>query len=106
MEVLLVVLTGVALVLLLAVVLAGVHVITEELKRTNEHLAKIYWGVRAIEKEADAIPAQVPPLIETFAAIEQGSGVIAERLTSAERRLAAAGELLGASPAGPQGRMP
>lgn len=94
MEILLTILTGIALLVLLAVVLRGVLTIAEELRAINELMANISWGVRAIEKETDMIPAEVPPLVKTFAALEAGSGIIAQRLTSAERRLAAAAELL------------
>ncbi len=95
MEVLLAALTGTALIVLLAVVAVGVYLITEELRKINKTMAKISWGVRAIEGETDLITAHVPPLIETFAGLDGGAKVIAERLTSAERRLAAAGRLLG-----------
>lgn len=94
MEILFTILTGVALLVLLAIVLIGVHTISEELRRINELMANISWGVRAIEKETDMIPAEVPPLVRTFAALEAGSAVIAQRLSSAERRLGAAAELL------------
>jgi len=94
MDVLLAALTGAALIVLLLVVAIGVYLITEELKKINRTMAKISWGVRAIEGETDLITAHVPPLIETFAGLDGGAKVIAERLTSAERRLAAAGQLL------------
>lgn len=100
MEVLLAALTGVALIVLLLVVAIGVYLITEELKKINSHMAKISWGVRAIEGETDLLTAHVPPLIETFAGLDGGAKVIAERLTSAERRLAAAGALLAAGKGG------
>jgi hypothetical protein len=93
--VLLAALTGAALLVLLLVVTIGVYLITEELKRINATMAKISWGVRAIESETDLLTANVPPLIETFAGLEGGAGIIAERLGSAERRLGAAVELLG-----------
>lgn len=96
MEVLLAALTGAALVVLLLVVSIGVYLITEELKKINRHMAKISWGVRAIEGETDLLTAHVPPLIETFAGLDGGAKVIAERLSSAEHRLAGAGALLGA----------
>lgn len=100
MEVLLAALTGAALIVLLLVVAIGVYLITEELKRINRHMANISWGVRAIEGETDLLTAHVPPLIETFAGLDGGAKVIAERLTSAEQRLAAAGRLLGAGKGG------
>lgn len=89
-------LTAVAFVLLLLVVAVGVYLITEALKGTNQSLAKISWGVRAIEGETHLITSQVPPLIDTFAVIDDGAKIIAERLSSAERHLAAAGALLAA----------
>jgi len=87
--------TGIALIVLLFVVAIGVYQITEALRCTTRHMAKISWGVRAIEGETDLITSQVPPLIETFAVIDDGAKIIATRLTSAERNLAAAGQLLG-----------
>ena len=95
MAVLLAALTGAALLVLLLVVTVGVYVITQELKRINVTMAKISWGVRAIESETDLLTANVPPLVETFADLEGGAGIIAERLSSAEQRLGAAVELLG-----------
>lgn len=96
MDVLLAALTGAALLLLLLVVGAGVFVITEHLRKINASLAKISWGVRAIESETDLLTANVPPLVETFTGLDDGAKIIAERLSSAERRLGAAAELLGA----------
>jgi len=89
-------LTAVAFILLLLVVAIGVYYITEALIGVNRTMAKISWGVRAIEGETDLITSQVPPLIDTFTVIDDGAKVIAERLSSAERHLAAAGALLGA----------
>lgn len=89
-------LTAVAFMLLLLVVAIGVYYITEALKGINKTMAKISWGVRAIEGETDLITSQVPPLIETFTVIDDGAKVIAARLSSAEQHLAAAGTLLGA----------
>ena len=89
-------LTAVAFVLLLLVVALGVYYITEALKGINKTMAKISWGVRAIEGETDLITSQVPPLIEKFTAIDDGAKIIAARLSSAEQHLAAAGTLLGA----------
>lgn len=86
--------TALAFILLLAVVAIGVYYITEALKGINKTMAKISWGVRAIEGETDLITSQVPPLIETFTVIDDGAKVIASRLSSAERHLAAAGQLL------------
>ena len=87
--------TGIALIVLLLVVALGVYYITEALKGVNKSMAKISWGVRAIEGETDLITSQVPPLIETFTVIDDGAKIIATRLTSAEKNLAAAGRLLG-----------
>lgn len=88
--------TALAFILLLAVVAIGVYYITEALKGINKTMAKISWGVRAIEGETDLITSQVPPLIETFTVIDDGAKIIASRLSSAERHLAAAGQLLAA----------
>lgn len=87
--------TGIALIVLLLVVALGVYYITEALKGINRTMAKISWGVRAIEGETDLITSQVPPLIETFVVIDDGAKIIATRLASAEKHLAAAGQLLG-----------
>ena len=89
-------LTGAAFIVLLLVVAIGVYYITEALRGINMTMAKISWGVRAIEGETDLITSQVPPLIDTFAVIDDGAKIIAERLSSAEQHLAAAGVLLGA----------
>ncbi len=96
MAVLLAWLTVAALVVLLLVVSVGVYVITDSLQRINGTLAKISWGVRAIEKETDLLTANVPPLVEAFAGLDGGASVIAERLSSAERHLADAARRLGA----------
>ncbi len=96
MDVLLAALTGAALIVLLAVVAIGVFLITQSLKGINKSMAKISWGVRAIESETDLLTANVPPLIETFKGLDDGAKIIAERLASADRHLAAAGKLLGA----------
>ncbi len=88
-------LTALEFVVLLLVVALGVYYITEALKGVNKTMAKISWGVRAIEGETDLISSQVPPLIETFGVIDDGAKIIATRLTSAERNLASAGQLLG-----------
>lgn len=96
MDVLLAALTGAALMVLLLVVGIGLYVITDSLKGINGSLAKISWGVRAIETETDLLTANVPPLIETFAGLDGGAKIIAERLASAERHLAGAARLLGA----------
>lgn len=88
-------LSAVAFLLLLLVVAVGVYKIMDALRGINRTMAKISWGVRAIEGETDLITSQVPPLIETFGAIDDGAKIIATRLTSAERNLAAAAQLLG-----------
>ena len=88
-------LTSVAFILLLLVVALGVYYIMQALRGINQTMAKISWGVRAIEGETDLITSQVPPLIETFTVIDDGAKIIAERLSSAEGHLAAAGQLLG-----------
>ena len=87
--------TALAFILLLLVVAVGVYYITDALTGINKSMAKISWGVRAIEGETDLIPSQVPPLIETFTVIDDGAKIIASRLSSAEGHLAAAGQLLG-----------
>ena len=87
--------TAIAFLLLLVVVAVGVYKIMDALRGINRTMAKISWGVRAIEGETDLITSQVPPLIETFTVIDDGAKIIATRLTSAERNLAAAGQLLG-----------
>jgi len=88
--------TALAFLLLLLVVAVGVFKITEALKGVNKSMAKISWGVRAIEGETALITQNVPPLIDTFAVIDDGAKIIATRLASAERHLAAAAQALGA----------
>ena len=88
-------LTAAAFIALMLVVGLGVYYITEALLRINKTMAKISWGVRAIEGETDLITSQVPPLIDTFTVIDDGAKIIATRLSSAEGHLAAAGALLG-----------
>lgn len=89
-------LTAAAFIVLLLAVAIGVYCITEGLRDINKTMAKISWGVRAIEGETDLITSQVPPLIDTFTVIDDGAKIIAQRLSSAEGHLAAAGALLGA----------
>ena len=89
-------LTAAAFLLLLVVVAVGEYKIMNALRGINRVMAKISWGVRAIEGETDLITSEVPKLIDTFTVIDDGAKVIATRLTSAERNLAAAGQLLGA----------
>lgn len=96
MAVLLAWLTAVELVLLLLVVSVGVFLIAESLRRINQTVAKISWGVRAIESETGLLTANVPSLVESFAALDGGATVIAQRLGSAEAHLAGAARLLGA----------
>ncbi len=96
MDVLLALLTGAALIVLLLVVGVGAYVITEHLKRTHEAIQRIHWGVRAIERETDHLTTFAPPLIATFAQLDGGAKVIADRLSSAERRLATVARALGA----------
>jgi len=88
--------TAIAFLLLLAVVAVGVYRITEALKGINRSMAKISWGVRAIEGEAALITQNVPPLVDTFTVIDDGAKIIAARLASAEGHLAAAAQVLGA----------
>lgn len=92
--------TALAFLLLLLVVALGVYHITEALKGINKTMAKISWGVRAIEGETALITQNVPPLIDTFATIDDGAKIIATRLSSAEGHLAAAAQLLGAGEKG------
>ncbi len=89
-------LTAAAFIVLLLAVAIGVYYITQGLRYINKTMAKISWGVRAIEGETDLITSQVPPLIDTFTVIDDGAKIIAQRLSSAEGHLAAAGVLLGA----------
>jgi len=88
--------TALAFLLLLVVVAVGVYQIAEALKGVNKTMAKISWGVRAIEGETALITENVPPLIGTFTVIDDGAKIIATRLSSAERHLAAAAQVLGA----------
>jgi hypothetical protein len=88
-------LTGAALLVLLLVVGIGAYVITERLKGAHQAIQRIHWGVRAIEVETGHLTAQAPTLIEGFAQLDGGAKVIAQRLASAEQRLAAVARAMG-----------
>lgn len=96
METLLALFTGIELIIVLAVVSYGVQVITRSLKGINQSLAKISWGVRAIESETGLLTANVPPLIDTFRDLSAGADAIAASLSSADAHLESAARLLGA----------
>jgi hypothetical protein len=89
-------LTVAELIVLLLVVSIGVFVITDSLRRVNGTLARISWGVRAIETETGLLTVTVPPLIGTFKGLDGGAKAIASELSSAEQHLADAARLLGA----------
>lgn len=96
MAVTLALLTAAALVVLLLVVGIGAYVITERLKGAHQAIQRIHWGVRAIEVETGHLTAQAPKLIEAFAQLDGGAKGIADRLSSAERRLATVARAMGA----------
>lgn len=93
--VLLTALSGLALLVLLAALAIALWQIQAALDRINQHVAKIHWGVRAIERETDGLRSGLPELRATLTDVVAGAGVIAQALDSAGRRLASAAEALG-----------
>ncbi len=101
--ILLTVLSCLALLVLLVALALALQSILRSLEGINVHASKILWGVRAIERETDPLREGLPQLRATLADVVGGAGLIAERLTSADRHLGAVAEALGAPhPAGPK----
>lgn len=92
--VLLTALSGLALLALLVALARALRSIQASLEGINVHASKILWGVRAIERETDPLRDGLPQLRATLTDVVGGAGVIAERLTSADRHLGSAVEAL------------
>ena len=92
-------LSGLGLLVLLLALAVALWNIQGSLDRINMHAARILWGVRAIERETDGLRDGLPALRGTLSDVVGGTGVIAERLSSADHHLANAAEALG----GPRG---
>ncbi|MBI4504726.1 MAG: hypothetical protein HY691_04265 [Chloroflexi bacterium] len=90
MELLLTTLSGLALWVFLALLVAMLGRIRAALERIHVSLAKIAMGVRAIESETAILKAELPTTVDTLAQLSGGAEVIAAGLASAERRLAEA----------------
>ena len=98
-QILLTALSCLALLVLLVALVVALHRIQVSLDGINVHAGKIRWGVRAIERETDALRDGLPQLRTTLTGVVEGVGVIGERLDSADRHLAATADIL----AGPRG---
>ena len=92
--VLLALLSGLELIVLLAVLVFALRRIQASLDHINVNASNILWGVRAIEQETDPLRAGLPRLRETLTQVVAGAGVIADGLASADRHLGEAAELL------------
>jgi uncharacterized protein YoxC len=92
--VLLTALSGLGLLVLLVALAIALHSIQGSLDRINVHASKILWGVRAIERETDGLRDGLPQLRATLTDVVAGAGLIAERLSSADRHLATAADAL------------
>lgn len=88
MELLLTVLSGLALWLLLGVLVVLLGRIRAALAGINGSLAKIAMGVRAIEAETAILKAELPATAMLVTQLTAGAEAIAARLAAAERRLA------------------
>jgi hypothetical protein len=88
MELLLTVLSGLALWLLLGVLVVLLGRIRAALAGINGSLAKIAMGVRAIEAETAILKAELPATAMLVTRLTAGAEAIAARLAAAERRLA------------------
>lgn len=100
--ILLTILSSLALLVLLIALALALRSIQQSLEGINVNASKILWGVRAIERETDPLREGLPQLRATLTEVVGGAGVIAERLTSADRHLGAAADALGGPrPVGP-----
>ena len=88
MEVLLAILSGAALIVLLAVVLAMLDRIRKSLAGINISLSKVAMGVRAIEAETAMLPALLPTTSTALTQITEGAEALAGVLASADGHLA------------------
>ena len=98
-EILLTFLSCLALLVLLVALAVALYRIQGSLERINVHAGKILWGVRAIEKETDALRDGLPQLRTTLTGVVEGAGVIAQRLESADRHLGVTADALAGPPA-------
>ena len=90
MELLLAVLSGLLLWLFLGVLLWALGRVGRALAGINASLARIAWGVRAIESQTAILRTELPTTASSLAQIADGGELIAARLGSAETRLAQA----------------
>jgi len=88
MELLLTLLSGVALITFLAVLLVFLNRIRNALAGINVSLSKIAMGVRAIEVETAILPAQIPVTATALTQITEGAETLASVLASADGHLA------------------
>ena len=98
MQILLTLLSGLALLVLLGVLLVALTRVQYALDGINASLSKIAMGVRAIESETAILKAEAPTTLAAMTALADGGELIAARLSSAEARLGAIAETLGAKP--------
>jgi hypothetical protein len=96
MQILLTLLSGLALLVLLGVLLVALTRVQYALDGINASLSKIAMGVRAIESETAILKAEAPTTLAAMTALADGGELIAARLSSAEARLGAIAESLGA----------
>jgi hypothetical protein len=97
MQLLLTILSGLALLVLLLALLIGLTRVQYALDGINQSLAKIAMGVRAIESETAILKAEAPTTLAAMTALADGGELIAARLGSAEQRLESIAASLGAS---------
>lgn len=88
MELLLTILSGTALIVFLAVLLAFLARIRRSLAGINVSLSKIAMGVRAIESETAILPDQIPVTATALTEITEGAEALAGILASADGHLA------------------
>ena len=96
MQLLLTVLSGLALLTLLVALLVALVRVQRALDGINVSMSKIAMGVRAIESETGLLKAGAPTTLAAVTALADGGEVIAARLGSAEQRLGAIAASLGA----------
>jgi hypothetical protein len=94
MELLLTVLSGLLLLLFLAVLAVALHRVLAALEGIQRSANRIAWGVRAIEQETSPLREQVAQLDAGFAGLVAGGGAIAGRLESADAHLGRVAEIL------------
>jgi hypothetical protein len=95
MQLLLTVLSGLALLTLLAALLVALTRVQYALDGINQSLAKISMGVRAIESETAILKTEAPTTLAAMTALADGGELIAARLSSAESRLGAIADSIG-----------